>query len=337
MNAPSEIRFDHLTTMTDERGLFEHADHTTPRIEHGYCTDDNARLLAVTAREPDEGQPAALGRIALRFVLAAQVEGGAVHNRMSPSGSWTDAATTADCWGRSLLGLGTAAAHHDDPRIRAVAMEAFDRGAAARSPWSRSMAFAALGAIEVLSVEPTHRAARLLLGDAAAAIGEPTGVRWAWPQPRLTYANATLAEVVMAAGGLLDDRRLLDRGVEMLTWLFDRELRNGHLSPTGTDGSAGHEVTAQFDQQPIEVAAMADACHRAHHLTGDARWRRAVELAGAWFDGHNDVGIVMWDPQTGGCFDGLEPNDVNRNQGAESTLALISTRQRVRSLDLSMR
>ena len=47
-----EPSFEHISRLSDRRGTFEHADHTTPRREHGYCTDDMARLLVVTSREP---------------------------------------------------------------------------------------------------------------------------------------------------------------------------------------------------------------------------------------------------------------------------------------------
>ncbi|MEU7482078.1 hypothetical protein AB0A63_39340 [Lentzea sp. NPDC042327] len=40
----------------------------------------------------------------------------------------------------------------------------------------------------------------------------------------------------------------------------------------------------------------------------------------------------MRDDQTGGGYDGLTPQGPNNNQGAESTLALISTRQHLRTL-----
>jgi hypothetical protein len=83
-----------------------------------------------------------------------------------------------------------------------------------------------------------------------------------------------------------------------------------------------------FDQQPIEVAAMADACWRAHAVTGDPSWLRGVSAATAWFDGDNDIGLPMHDPESGGGFDGLQVDRVNLNQGAESTLAFISTMQR---------
>lgn len=75
---------------------------------------------------------------------------------------------------------------------------------------------------------------------------------------------------------------------------------------------------------------MADACARAAMLTGAPRWANAVRTAAAWFDGVNDADALMWDPATGGSYDGLQAHGPNWNQGAESTLALISTRQQAR-------
>jgi hypothetical protein len=77
---------------------------------------------------------------------------------------------------------------------------------------------------------------------------------------------------------------------------------------------------------------MADACARAYGVTGDARWARAVRRAAAWFLGANDTGVAMFDPTTGGGFDGLESGGVNQNQGAESTLAFVGTMAQAHSL-----
>ena len=64
----------------------------------------------------------------------------------------------------------------------------------------------------------------------------------------------------------------------------------------------------------------------------DRGWRAGIELACGWFLGANDTGVVMWDPQTGGGYDGLQVTGPNLNQGTESTLALIATLQHAREL-----
>jgi hypothetical protein len=335
MSAPDAYRLDHLERLSDDRGLFEHADHLLHREEHGYCTDDNARLLLVTSREPDSGAAHRLGRLALRFVLDAQDSDGRCHNRMNSEGDWTDELSTDDCWGRSVWALGATAASHPKSSTRRLALTGFNTAVAQRSPYSRSMAFAALGAADVLMTDQDHQPARALLADTLTTIGPTPEGKWAWPEPRLAYANAALAEAVIAAGHALDRGDELDRGLDMLEWLLDLETRRGHLSVVGVGGRGPDDNGPMYDQQPIEVAAMADACWRAADVTGERSWLRGVAAASRWFAGTNDAGLAMFDERSGGGYDGLQRDSVNLNQGAESTLAFISTMQRARSLVLT--
>ena len=251
---------------------------------------------------------------------------------MNRSGAWEDSPALEDCWGRSIWGLGTAASHSDDHLIRHLAAHGLERAMRQRSPWPRAMAFAALGAAEMLSVDPDNMSARALLSDAADAMSRPSQqAEWPWPERRLSYANATLPEAMIAAGSALERPVLLRRGLDLLEWLLDRETRHGHLSVTPVGGSGPADDGPGFDQQPIEVAALADACARAETVDGDRRWMDGITSAADWFLGHNDGGVVMWDPKTGGAFDGLERDGANLNQGTESTLALLSTLQHARS------
>jgi hypothetical protein len=320
--------------MTDALGTFEHADHTQPRREHGYCTDDMARLLVVAVREPHPTLAVMeLARTAFRFLADAQGVAGHIRNRRTVRGRWKGRRGVEDCWGRSVWAFGAARRTAPEAWMRESALSYFGHGVEQRSPWRRSMAFAALGAAEVLAVDPRELRARLLLVDAVATIG-PVGeaADWPWPEPRLTYANAVLPEALLAAGDRLGRDDVIEDGLMLLRWLLDRETTDGHLSPTPVGGAGHGDHVPAFDQQPIEVAAMADACARAAAITGAAEWQRGTELAVRWFTGDNDSNAVMWDPSTGGGFDGLQAAGPNLNEGAESTLALISTLQHARGL-----
>jgi hypothetical protein len=195
------------------------------------------------------------------------------------------------------------------------------------------MAFAALGADEVLAARPGHRGALALLADAADLLGHPGRDRtWLWPDTRLSYANAVVPDVMIAAGAALERKTLTDDGLELLAWLLDHETVDGHLSVTPAGGSHPADSKPAFDQQPIEAAALADACARAWTATGEQRWLRGVADAVAWFLGENDAHAPMWDEKSGGGYDGLHHDGPNLNEGAESTLALISTLQHARHL-----
>jgi hypothetical protein len=118
----------------------------------------------------------------------------------------------------------------------------------------------------------------------------------------------------------------------MLGWLCAMQENDGHLSTVPVGGWRPHMPKHRFDQQPIEAAATADACATAAAVTGDDVWDTPLAQSVAWFLGDNDTRTVMHDPLTGGCYDGLTANGPNLNQGAESTLALVSTLQHARRL-----
>jgi len=329
--------FRHLARLTDNVGVVERTEGIVPRHEHGYRVDDVARALVVVCREPEPSdQLVALAGRYLHFLTQAQVADGKFRTRLGDNRRWRGPAEARDAWGRSLWALGTAAARGPTADIRDQAAARFDASAAVACPYAHSMAFAALGAAEMLSRRPDHPGALSLLSVAATVIGEPPGdTTWPWPASRLSYANAAIAEAVIVAGQRLGRDDLLRAGLRMLDWLLAGETRNGHLSVVPTGGWGPGEDRPAFDQRPIEVAALADACTRAAAITGDSTWLTGVEMGVTWLLGNNDAGIPMFDERTGGCSDALSRTSRSRNQGAESTLAMISVLQQGRQLDES--
>lgn len=321
--------FDHLLHMSDSQGLFEHAQFDSPAREHGYCVDDVARGLIVISREHDATPELQdLAATYLRFITAAQASDGTMRNRMNAEGQWTDRPSVDDAWGRGLWGLGSAAARI--PALAAPALAAFELSAQRRSPFLHAMCFAGLGAAEVLATYPEHIGARNLLRSAAKVIAVPgNNTGWPWPEPRLRYANAVIPQVLVHAGHLLDEPRWLAAGVEMLNWLVETETVDGHVSVTPAGGWEPGEPRPGFDQQPIEVAALADACRTAFDVTNQLRWLHVIELCANWFNGDNDTLTPMTDDAHSLGFDGLERNGRNANCGAESTLAMLTTFQQL--------
>ncbi len=326
-----DARFEHLEAMTTPDGLFEHALLTEPRRDHGYCLDDVSRGLVVVVRDPDpNARVREMVSAYLRFTAEAQDGNGAFHNRRNTDRQWTDTPSVDDHWGRALWAVGTTAAlTKGSVRDQALAVAA--SGMRVRSPWPRAMAYAALGAAEVMVSVPGDRAARELLVDARSLLGRPRIAHgWAWPEPRLTYANAVLPEALIAIGRALNDEAVMAHGLELLRWLLDLQTIDGHISVVPAGGCAPGDSLPGFDQQPIEVSALAEACWRAHAATADPQWLDAVVLCAEWFLGANDVGLTLYDATTGGCADGLHETRINRNQGAESTLAALATLQLAR-------
>jgi hypothetical protein len=288
--------FDHLLHISDRRGTFEHALLAEPERSGGYCTDDMARLLVVATRQPDpDGAVNGLAGLAVRYLNDAQSFAGTCRSRMDGKGHWLDEPTLQVWWGRCLWALGTAAAHSSVGLVRRLSVIQFERAAKVRSPFPEAMAYAALGAAEILSVEPGHAIARALL------------IAFVDQLPESSDADPVAAEAMIAAGSTLHRQELCQRGLDMLSELLDGAL-------TG-------------ERQPVDVAALADACARAAVVDASAKWPDGVRAAASWFEGVNDSGTAMWDPTTGGGFDGPQADGVSPNQGAAATLAVLSTLQ----------
>lgn len=322
------VSFRHLARLTDDRGVLEHAKGRHPRFGYGYCTDDNARLAVLAMNDGGTSFGAeVLGRIALDFVHDSLDDEGMVRNRMSFQRVWTDCGVTDDCWGRALWAFGTATQKGFNENMRRRATEAFDMACLHRGSSLRAMSYAALGAAEVALADPHHHDAAFLLHDAATEIVESMGTTrsWPWPEQRLTYDNALIPEALLAAGEGTGSIDYIEAGLDLLEWLVKRETYGGRLSVTPVGGRGDNDPQPAFDQQPIEVGGLARASARAWRLTGDDHWQRAIELAASWFLGNNDANHVMIDLDSHGGFDGLRPTGVNINQGAESTIAMVST------------
>jgi hypothetical protein len=283
-------------------------------------------------REPQRSAPLErLAETCLTFLERAQRPDGRFHNRASATGQWLDGVGSDDATGRALWAAGTASVRATTRIQRARALALLWKGVRFRTEWPRANAFVVLGAVETSACAPAI--AYELLDHAADGLGSlPRNDGFPWPEPRLTYSNAVLAEARLAAGAALDDGHLVREGLEMLRWLVAVETRGTHFSFTPVGGWAPGEPRPGFDQQPIEAAAMADACARAFEITGEREWLERALAAAAWFLGENDLGLPLLDTATGGCRDGLERGGVNENEGAESTIALITALLQARRL-----
>ncbi|WP_216842582.1 glycosyltransferase [Arthrobacter sp. NEB 688] len=325
----------HLTRMTTRLGLYEHALGAQPRPEHGYCVDDAARALVVTSRDPDGGDAAAaLGGVYLTMLLHAVTPDGRMHNRRTSHGEWSDTAGTGDHWGRAVWALGVAAARGHGSTAGRRALAGARIAMRARSRWPRSMAYAALGAAALLHAErpcvddDVRDSAERLLRDARTVlVGSCCTTAWDWPEERLTYANAVIPEAMLVIAANSSNAVGAGAALDLLAWLVRQQLVDGHLSVVPSGGRSLDAVGPGFAQQPIEVAALTEAAWRAFLVTRDKGWIEIVRECRGWFEGRNDLSLPMRDEETGAGYDGLERHGVNLNQGAESTLAWLSTLQ----------
>jgi glycosyltransferase involved in cell wall biosynthesis len=329
-------RLDHLARMTDTTGMFQHAIYTIPNYAEGYCTDDNARALLLSVLLGELGQEGPeVQRVATTsagFLQAAfDRERRRFRNFMGFDRHWLEEVGSEDCQGRALWALGACVGRSRRPALSAWAAAHFELALppvpAMTSP--RAWAFGLLGIHEYLrrfSGDRLTGQIRDALTALLVGLYERTATHdWPWFEEILSYDNARLPHALIAASRDGGDAKALEVGLRALRWLVEvQRAPQGHFRAIGNHGfyRKGH-VPARFDQQPIEANATVAACLEAYRATQDPRWMNEARSSFEWFLGRNDLGQELYDPATGGCCDGLQEDRVNRNQGAESTLAFL--------------
>lgn len=337
-----EIRLDHLHTLTDDTGLFQHALYTVPDRTHGYCTDDNARAMLVTVMnwrlfKDDSILP--LFRTYLSFLLYAyNQDEGRMRNFLSYQRQWQEDTGSEDSHGRSIWALGYTIAHPPDDSLLGLVTRLFKQCLLPLPSFTspRAWAFAIIGVIHYLKRFGGDPEARKLLeklsGRLFRQFSEYATEEWFWLEEIVAYDNARIPQALIAAGSYLQDERILQTGLCALNWLISIQTDpgGGQLSLVGNDGwcrRGGRK--ARFDQQPLDAAALVDACAQAYLATGEPRWQIAMDWSFNWFFGNNDIHQPLYDFSSGGCCDGLMPGGVNLNQGGESTLSLLMALHRM--------
>ncbi|WP_448500882.1 glycosyltransferase [Sphingomonas sp.] len=325
--------FAAVERMSDATGMLQHSIFAVPDRRHGYCIDDNARALILMSRiDPlaDDVRDRWTSVYAGFVQYAWNPDQRRFRNFMRFDRTWCEDAGSEDSNGRALWALGVTASEARAQKYRIWAASLFDQTASLAlelgSP--RAQAFAMLGAAAMLQAHPGHPLSTDLLtrfGDQLIALCDRARrPEWKWFEIVLAYDNARLPEALIRAGHALGRADFVACGIETLEWIADRQTSpEGRFRAVGTDSFGREYADPQpFDQQPLEAQATIDACAAAYGATGDSRWCLEAARAYRWYLGGNDLGQPLATADDGGCFDGLQPGGVNRNQGAESILAL---------------
>ena len=327
-----ELRLDHLFRLTDSTGIVQHARYHLPFYEEGYCTDDNARALILTQILQEGGlKDPKLVRTADNYCAfinhAYTHEHRRFRNFMSYSRQWLEDVGSDDSTGRTIWALGTCIGRSADANTVAWAMNLLEHVlptvASMSSP--RAWAFSLLGIYEYQKKFNDDRLAktiqRQLLDKLMFRYTETATEDWPWFENTLSYDNAMLTHALLRSG----DERLVQTALTSLRWLLNLQTSPyGHFQPIGSNGFYTKGFPrAYFDQQPLEAQSTVSACLAAFEVTGEEEWYRNAVRVFKWFSGYNDLGLPLYDQQTGGCRDGLHIDRVNQNQGAESTLSYL--------------
>ncbi len=327
------INLHHFQVLTDDTGMLQHSFFTIPNREHGYSIDDNARALIVSCLyynlRKDEQIIKSI-KIYLAFIYHAfNHENSRFRNFMSYDRTWLEETGSEDSHARALWGLGVAVNHAPNQTIRDMATRLFGYAITPVETFTspRAWSFAILGMYQYLETfggDATVRKIQEILADKLYTLYKDNSKPdWPWFEDKLTYANAVLPHGLITASHRTSRLDLLEAGISSLEWLFETQLSpEGHLSVIGNQNwyKKGGERSI-FDQQPIEVMNLITTCLTAFQFTGNEKWIANARKCFTWFLGQNDLGVQIYNYQTGGCRDGLQSQGTNANEGAESTLA----------------
>ncbi len=332
MESPTQPRFlkqpplRHLKRLTTARGIIQHADHDVPDPSFGYSIDDNARALIACLwhyRLFDNAAVLQLAEIYFRYIERVEKDGGSFHNFLNFAETVLDAEGSEDSIGRAIWALGEVVANQPESEMAKKSATMLKRTAIEKHlihPHLRTKAYIFLG---LLAAENPDEA-KPWVDKLAESYDANAQADWSWFENGLYYANGILPYAVAKAAIAFKDQRLEKIAVQSFDWLDQVSRDNGVPAPIGQNGWYIKDQTkALYDQQPLEAADMVLAACELFKLTRDQRYReKALEWYG-WYEGNNLQTLALTNKSTGGIYDGLTPEGVNENQGAESIVTYL--------------
>jgi glycosyltransferase involved in cell wall biosynthesis len=328
-----KFNLDHIKRLTDDTGIVQHAKYGIPNLKEGYCLDDNARALLMALmsyrRNKDEYALECI-RIYLSYIQYMQTENGYFRNFLSFSRMFLDEKGSEDSFGRTIWALGYLIHRSPNLSYREFAKELFEKSVAYfdKITGLRGIANIVIGISYYLksfsSDERMMQKMKIMAKILVDAYKDNSTEDWQWFEPVLAYDNAILPLSLFHVVELVDDESIKDVAVATMKFLEKVTMDKGYLSPIGSDGwypKGGKR--AVFDQQAIDAMASVRLFFQVYKVTRDPACIEKMFTSYLWFLGENELRISLYDYETSGCCDGLERAGVNRNQGAESTLAYL--------------
>ncbi len=324
---------DHIQRITDSTGILQHAKFNIPNFRDGYCLDDNARALLMTAmayQQFSEPETLILMSRYLSYIQYMQNSDGSFRNFLSYSREFLDETGSEDAFGRTIWALGYLVRISPSDSFYELGSDLFRRslGKIGELTTLRGQANAIAGLSHwTKRFSGDERAEQLLRELAAKMVGrfrEQADEQWQWFEPSLTYDNGLLPYALYCAYGLTGDDETREVAEKSLAFLDRQVYREDYISPIGSENWFHKDgPPSQFDQQPLNVMALILMYYQAYLTDGDKSYLHKMFNSYMWFMGENDLRVPLYDYETKGCNDGLKAFGVNRNQGAESSIAYL--------------
>jgi len=327
LDSLTSAKTDHIFHMTDDTGMFQHCVYGVPNLSKGYTSDDNCRALIMAVMMYEEHHTDKVAKLIYRYVSFlgyAQNEDGTFRNFMEYNREFLEEKGSDDCFGRCLWAVCFAYTYPATPEnVRKALWKIIEKALPNCTDISspRAQAYAVIG-LSYLDTRDSNTYLAALSSSLAALYKTCSVAGWRWFEDSMTYCNAVLPWSMFLASKTLKKDSYKKIAIESMDFLESVLFRNGYFKPVGCDGwlqKGG--VPAEYDEQPVEAAESVLAYLAAYDFTGKESYLRMARKSFAWYTGSNSKNISLIDPETGGCYDGIERSGLNHNQGAESVVS----------------
>lgn len=338
-NLPA-IKLNHLKQMTTDTGIIQFSNINQPDINSGYTLDDNARALIVICMHykltSDEKDIYYINKY-FQFIRSCLQTTGDFLNYMDNCNGFTDQNSLSnldDANGRAIWALGYLVSARDFlplqliSQANSIIQEALVHIGTMHS--TRAMAFTIKGLYyhhKTIKSTENIELVKTFANRLVQMYKHESNENWAWFEGYLTYANSILPEGMLYAWLLTGDKIYKDIAISSFNFLLSQTFNaNGIEVISNKNWLKKGQEAGQFGEQPIDVAYTIMTLSKFYDVLRDEDYRIKMETAFNWFLGNNRLHQIVYNPCTGGCYDGLEENHVNLNQGAESTVSYLMAR-----------
>lgn len=334
------IKLDHIKKLTTDFGILQFSKFSQPDPESGYTLDDNARALInmvlYNKAYPDKNT-LKLATTYLNFIEGIQQNNGWFDNYKDFDHQLTKQnkeVNLEDANGRALWSLGTVISHRDTLPLEMIcqAVKCWDKAIQRiddiKSP--RAIAYALKGLYLYHSIykdEEVKTHIEKLADELLRHYNINSAENWCWYEDYMTYANNVLPEAMMYSYLVTKNAKYKKIAAITFDFLLSHYFMKGQLKVISNRGWFKKENERIFyGEQPIEVATTIIALDLFYEVTRNKKYKDQLKLAFIWFLGNNHLKQIMYNPENGASYDGLEDKHININQGAESTLCYFKAR-----------
>jgi glycosyltransferase involved in cell wall biosynthesis len=323
----------HIKRLTDDTGIVQHAKYGIPNLKEGYCLDDNARALLMTAMAQYKNKTddtVNLMPIYLSYIHYMQNDDGSFRNFLSFSRNYLDEIGSEDSFGRTIWALGFLIYSFPKESYHQLGLDIFKKSLPffKQLKHLRGIANTIIGLSYYIKRFPEDEETKILMYELTYKLINIYNMEksedWNWFENILTYDNAIIPLAIFHATEIFNDNVFLKVAIESSAFLERSVMKNGYLLPIGSKGwfRKGKEC-ANYAQQSVDVMGMVLLFFKAYEVTKEKKYLDKMFISHMWYLGKNDLSLPVYDYETGGCNDGLEEYGLNKNQGAESTISYL--------------